>query len=122
MSDRFIRIRPFTQIPEDAGRRLRVERPADDLTTIADEVTLPERVHRFDANQVRVKHALQLTRDEVRWLGETLCELEFPAIEQAIIERVAAWMDARRDEMPHDLARGLGSIVQELRSGAWRSS
>ena len=71
----FCRIRPDLGQP---GVRLRVEREPGELTEIAEEKTLPERVMRPDANNVTREEVLWLTEEDLCWLHDTLGELRKP--------------------------------------------
>jgi hypothetical protein len=61
------------------GERLAVERPEqDDLITISQERTLPERVARPDDHRVTRDEVIALTGDDARWLLAVLCDLIIP--------------------------------------------
>lgn len=69
-------VRPDIDQKMSPGRRIRVERiERNELTTIADESTFPERVDRVDAHHINEHDALILTSEQVEWLHAVLTEL-----------------------------------------------
>lgn len=89
---RFVRIRPDLGAP---GYRLRVEREPGELTEIAEEKTLPERVTRVDANIVDREEVLWLTEEDLCWLHDTLGELRAPSAEAIVSYTDASRVDAK---------------------------
>lgn len=71
-------IRPDTDQAGNPGKRLRLERMADNepLIELVEETTLPERVHRQDAHRADCHEVIILTPASARWLAMALLDLD----------------------------------------------
>ena len=90
-----IAIRPRADQAAHPGERITVERPEpDDLITIAEEVTLPERVHLAEARRLTREEVITCTTDDATWLHAVLGEMigagDEPGLEDAEPDRLLA--------------------------------